>query len=244
MEKKKLKLFSLVIVVLLVSNIPFLLYLLSFRLTAFDENYYRSEFQKYGVYGQFPDSDIDRINSDLLHYLKYGKTNNLIESDFFSQREKEHLLDVKRLVQFTMRFFYIIILNIIILLAILACTAKKLFGRIKSRLIKPLSAVLIWGGALTLVHSFLLWYSAKTDFLDLFTKFHQLFFKPGSWIFDTNIVKLYNQSFFYDIAAKIVLNTLIMALIIIVIGLLLSNPKIKKYINQRKEQLKTWQENR
>ena len=244
MEKKKLKTFSLVIVILLVSNIPFLLYLLSFRLAAFDEAYYRSEFQKYGVYSQFPGKDIDEINSNLLHYLMYDKTNNFIESDFFSQREKEHLLDVKRLVQFAIRFFYIIILNIIILLAILACTAKKLFGKIKNNLIKPLSTILIWGGILTLVYSFMLWYSAKINFMDLFTKFHQLFFKPGSWIFDTNIVKLYNQSFFYDIAAKIVLNTLIMALIIIVIGLLLSNPKIKKYINQRKEQLKRWQENR
>ncbi len=236
MEEKKLKLFSRVIVILLVLNFPFLLYLLSFSLVAFDESYYRSEFQKYDVYGQFPDSDIDKINSGLLHYLRYDKTNSLIDSDFFSQREKEHLLDVKRLVQSAISFFYLVILNMAVLLAILIFTAKKLFGKIKSHLIKQLSSVLAWGGALTFLHSFMLWYSTKTDFMGLFTLFHQLFFKPGTWIFDTNIVKLYSQGFFYDIAAKIVLNTLAMAFVAVIIGLLLFyNTKIKRYIKKNRK---------
>ena len=124
MKKKRIKIFSWAIIILLIIQIPFFLYLLNFRLIAFNEGYYKSEFKKYGVYGKFPDEDINRINFGLLHYLRYDKTGNLIDSDFFNQNEKEHLLDVKKLVQSTLFFFYFIILNMVILVIVLICLIK------------------------------------------------------------------------------------------------------------------------
>ena len=212
MEKRKLLIW--VVAILLIIHIPLFLYLINFMLTAFNENYYKSEFQRYGIYDKFPNEDVGKINNDLLSYLKSDRTQNLVNIDFFNEREKEHLLDVKNLIQWFILFFYIVVFDIIILIMILACLTKK---KIK----KHIPTILIWGGALNFIGASLFYLLMKFNFDWVFTMFHKIFFKQGSWIFDTNIIELYPSGFFYDIALKIVLNALIMAFIVIIIGLYL-----------------------
>ena len=84
----KKKMLCWIIIILLIIHIPLFLYMLNFRLTAFNEDYYKSEFKKYKIYDEFPEEDINKINQDLLEYLKNDRTNSLIASDFFTQKEK------------------------------------------------------------------------------------------------------------------------------------------------------------
>lgn len=229
MVKKGLKTFSWIVIVLLIIHIPLFLYLFNFRLIVFNENYYRNEFQKYNVYGEFPAKDINKINHDLLLYLKNDKTQNRVNINFFNQKEKEHLLDVKNLIQKSILSFYIVIFDIIILVIIL-------FYLMKKKIKRYIPIILIWGGALNFIDAFIFYLLVKFNFVWIFSLFHRIFFEPGTWVFDTNIVELYPLGFFYDITAKIVLNTLIMALIVIIIGVYLYRSiKIKKYINKRKK---------
>ena len=223
MEKRKLLIW--VVAILLIIHIPLFLYLLNFMLTAFNENYYKSEFQRYGIYNKFPNEDVGKINHDLLSYLKNDKTQNLVNIDFFNERERGHLLDVKNLIHKFILFFYIAVFDIIFLIIILVYLAKK---EIK----KYIPIILIWGGVLNFVGASLFYLLIKFNFNWIFGLFHKTFFKPGSWIFDTNIVELYPSGFFYDVASKIVLNALIMAFMVIIIGLCLyksiKNKKIYK----------------
>src|SRR3989338_6397982 len=122
---KKKKVFVWVTAALLIIHIPFFLYLLNFRLIVFNENYYKGEFEKHGIYGKFPDKDIDKTNRDLLLYLKHGNAGNLIDSGFFTLEEKEHLLDVRNLVQRFILYFYIVIFDVVILSLVLFYLTKK-----------------------------------------------------------------------------------------------------------------------
>ena len=227
MKQKPKKIISLITLVILIINVPFILYLSNFKLIAFDENFYKKEFLKYNMYSEFPDKDIDKVNSDLLFYLRYDKTNDLVNIDMFNQKEGEHLLDVKKLIQKSLIFLNLMIILSIILMTILLSLNKKNF-------VKNLSSIFIFGGILTFLDALILYLLMEINFNFIFDVFHKMFFKAGTWLFSSNdsLVMLYQERIFYDILIRIVLYTLIMAIILTVIGLILI--KIKRYINKKK----------
>ena len=122
MDKKAL---ILIISTLLIIDISFLLYLLNFSNVAFDGNFYKKEFQKYDVYVKLKNYDIEKINNDVLDYLKHEKDEKLIENNFFNEREKLHLLDVKNLVQKTVKFYYFSMILVFTLLISLVFLLNK-----------------------------------------------------------------------------------------------------------------------
>ena len=85
------KLFTLIVSILMVLDVPFIIYGFNFNSVAFDEDYYKKEFSKYNVYGNLENYAIEKINSDVLNYLKNEKNNELIKNEFFNEREKIHL---------------------------------------------------------------------------------------------------------------------------------------------------------
>ena len=103
---KQSELFVKAISVLMAVLIPIILYGFNFNSIAFNRELYKEEFSKHNVYDNLKNYDIEKINDGVLNYLKNGKNNNLIENDFFNEREKRHLLDVKRLVQGVLSIFY------------------------------------------------------------------------------------------------------------------------------------------
>ena len=79
--------------------VPIILYLYSFDSIAFEEDLYKNEFLKYNVYASLNDYDIDKVNSEVIKYLKNKKGNKLIDNEFFNEREQLHLLNVKNLIK-------------------------------------------------------------------------------------------------------------------------------------------------
>lgn len=214
MNKNTKKKIIFIIAILLIIEIPFILYLFNSNLVAFNEKFYKKEFLKYNIYQKFPDKDIDAINSNLLDYLRYDKTDEYIKIDLFNQEEKEHLLDVKNLIQKSMIFLNTLIILVIILIAALFLIDKKKF-------IRKLSLAFIWGGIITLIDALCFALLIKINFNFIFTLFHKLFFKQGTWLFEagSNIIKLYPSEFFSDIALHIATKTLILAFIFTIMGL-------------------------
>ena len=144
----------LIISILLIIDIQFILYLSNFNSLGFDENFYRAEFQKYGVYENLDGYDIEKINTDVLDYLRYGK--GLIENDFFNEREKEHLLDVKNLIQKTIKFYYFsIILFFLLLVSLISLLNKNI------KIIKYLGMIFLISGLLTFLDAFVFFYNGK-----------------------------------------------------------------------------------
>ena len=125
MDKKNKNLLILIISALLIIDTSFFLYLFNFKNISFDENFYKKEFQKYNVYGKLQAYDVEKINNEVLNYLKSEKEQKLIQNNFFSQREKEHFLDVKNLVQKTVRFYYFSFVLFFILLISLVFLLDK-----------------------------------------------------------------------------------------------------------------------
>lgn len=210
MDKKTKKGLILAIIILLVLNIPLILYLVNFRSVAFSENFYKKEFLKYNIYNEFPEDDIEVINSNLLTYLRYDKTDDYVKIDLFDEREKEHLLDVKDLVQKVLIFLNIMIILFIILVFVLFFTDKKDF-------VKNLSLAMIWGGIVTFLDAFAFFILVRLNFSSLFDTFHKTFFVDGSWLFDegSDMVTMYTSQFFYDATLNIIVRTLAIAFILL-----------------------------
>ena len=82
MDYKNLAL--LIISAAMVLLVPIMLYGRSFDSVAFNGDFYRKEFLKYGVYNNLPNYDIGSTNNEVLNYLQGGKRSSLIKNNFFN----------------------------------------------------------------------------------------------------------------------------------------------------------------
>ena len=211
---KKKRIIIIAIIILLVLFISDILYLVSFNLNAYDERFYSKEFTKYDVYGEFPGKDIDRINSELLLYIK-GKKDEY-NTELFNDNEIEHMEDVRDLIHGLNIYYYFAMVFCVLLFVALFFLNKK-------RFFKNVAAVLFFSGAFSLVFVILLLVWVWIDFSSIFTVFHRAFFPQGGWMFaaSDNIIKLYPSGLFYDIAKKIFISVVFYGNILILGGILL-----------------------
>lgn len=108
----------------------------------------------------------------------------------FNEREVNHMLDVKKVVQAILPLFY---LNLLIL-GISALLAWR--GGWKAALLSGLA----WGGWLTAALIALLGTLAALSFWQFFTAFHGLFFSGDSWLFlySDTLIRLFPLRFWQD----------------------------------------------
>jgi len=203
-----------IILIILILNLIMIVYLISFSLNAFNERFYKKEFNKYNIYREFPDKDIEKINSELLLYLKDKRDD--FNTELFNEEEINHLKDVKLLIQ-KLNIFYYLIWTILILLIVI------LFSLDKRRFSKNLSVILFFSGLLTLFSVIILFISVKLNFSGVFTAFHHISFPKGGWLFSSsdNIIKLYPSGFFYDMAKRIFISIFLYGNILILAAILL-----------------------
>lgn len=181
--------------------IPFLILLLSFRLVVFDIDFYKSEFEKHGIYERF-DKEADSAVENLIAYMKSG----IPLSDFFNEKEKLHMADVKAIVQ--KLFISLYILSCIILLSLLYNRTyffKSLF----------------YGGILTLIIIPLFFIFAYTSFDFIFYKFHEVSFSNDFWKLNPevdNLKALMPDGFFYDALLRIFFISSVISVLFILFG--------------------------
>lgn len=215
MNNKKI---MIIILIILILNLIISIYLTSFNLNAFNKRFYKEEFKKYNVYGEFPDKDIDKINSEILLYLKDKKDD--FSKELFSQKEIEHFKDVRLLIQKINIFYYLILIISILLIIILFLLNKRHF-------LKNFSLILFFSGLLTLFTVIILLILVKLNFDSVFTIFHHIFFPQGGWLFSSsdNIIKLYPSEIFNDMAKNIFISIIFYGNILIGVGILLFKTK-------------------
>ncbi len=215
MNFKNRKIIKCVLIILLVLNAHFILYLFNFKIFIFNENFYKKEFQKYGIYSELKGYDVEKANNDVLEYFK--NKDILIKNDFFNEREKMHLKDVKYLIRQILFAFYFSIILFLILSILLAMLNKNI-----KMLIKNFGVVLLFSGLLVLFEGFIFWLMLKLNFNFAFELMHKTFFMAGTYIFNPSFEKitiLYPQEFFYDIAVNIAINTLVFSFFLFLAGL-------------------------
>ena len=212
MEHKRL--FVSTISVLIALIVPLIICLYNFNSVVFDDNFYKKEFLKYDVYETLGDYDIESINNDVLDYLAHGKSDELIENDFFNEREKKHLLDVKTIIQETLMMYYFSITLFILFFISLAFLMELNFKNIAKRLL----IIALSGSSLNFLVGVLLFFLSNSNFNFVFDAFHKTFFNAGTFIFNPafeNIVALYPQNLFLDALISTIFGAIITSMAIL-----------------------------
>ncbi len=197
------KIIQCIILTFLFASALIAIFGLSFRLAAFDEDFYKKEFAKYGVYENLREHDVESINKGVLDYL-LREDSKLIAGNFFNEREKDHLLDVKLVIRKFLSIYYASIFFffalILILLALISYDLKKSLSLI--------SKIILSAALSTIFLALVLFFASFSGFENVFQEFHEIFFMPGTFLFNPSlekIVVLYPENIFFDLLTRIIL---------------------------------------
>lgn len=210
---KRSELFVKAISVLMIALVPIILFGFNFNSIAFDRSLYKEEFSKYNVYNNLKNYDVEKINDEVLNYLKNGKSKDIIENDFFNEREKQHLLDVKGLVQGVLSIFYFSAALFLLLIIALFLLMNFNFRGISRKLL----IILTFGSLLALLGAGLIYLLPTLNFDFVFDAFHKTFFSSGTYLFNPefeSIVVLYPENLFLDLLVRIIFSIIFSSVIL------------------------------
>ena len=181
--------------------------LLNFRLLATSDNFYQKEFAQLGVYNVLEKNTARVQSKNLIDYLCCsGK----LDTEFFTERERLHLTDVKALIK---QAQLLLLINLVLVITIsLALLLKKkqeaLFSAIKTGAIVGIGAI------------FILAVSSLINFDFLFVKFHLISFSNDLWLLppESNLIKLFPQRFFQDLANRVAAQSIMMLILVFVVA--------------------------
>lgn len=176
--------------------------LLNFRFIVFNERYYNKEFTKLGIKNIFQENDLKSRLSNLLNFFKDKEDLN---SGFFNQKERLHLVDVKKLINYSFKVLYSSLILMILFLIIIR--DKRLILNI-----------LVYGPSSAVLLILLLFLIFSLNFSYAFLNFHLITFSNNYWQLNPETDKLivmFPEEFFYDITIKILFNGLITSLILL-----------------------------
>ncbi len=203
-----------------------LLLLTDIQMIAFDKDYYEKQYEKYHV---AEDIGIDMPNlmiatEEMLNYLDEGRDNldfqmpiKGVQQEFFTERDKLHMIDVKNLfVQGKLirniAFWYCILF--------VAVVCYKMKGRRKK-----FSKLFIYTFVAGIIPIIALIILMNIDFYKYFTIFHEIFFNNDLWQLypSDRLINMYPEAFFSDIAFKIAfyyIGELVLLLVLGIIGII------------------------
>ncbi|MDP7140833.1 MAG: DUF1461 domain-containing protein [Candidatus Woesearchaeota archaeon] len=202
------------LVLLLSVNLALLILLVNFNFMVFNESYYIEQFRKNDVYSKVPEAE--QVLDNVFVFFE-GKE---LSSEFFEEKEILHMKDVKRLIERGSYLLYSLVGSFLILVVVLIKTTNR------NKVVKYLGFSLIAGGSIVIGVSLLLW---LFDFSSLFTNFHLIFFPQGNWMFpsESMLIGLFPKAFFYDISFRIFRNSVITAVLLMIVGMFFVIPKRK-----------------
>ncbi|MDD5254012.1 MAG: TIGR01906 family membrane protein [Candidatus Nanoarchaeia archaeon] len=191
-------------------------FLLAFQFEIFNLKFYEKEFIKNNVYDKFGKEQTLEQTNNLIDYFN-GKY-KVLGGDFFNDKEKVHLEDVKFLINLATSLFYLSFLAIVLYVIFLFKTDQKE----KLRASISAASFLIIFVVLLLIFS---------NFSALFLDFHKILFTNDLWLLnplEDNLIVMFPAGFFYDIFLEIILDALIITLTLILINTkILNNVKFK-----------------
>ncbi len=198
---------NVLLTILFIALLPILFLFTDVQIVAFDRDYYRTQYENYNI-SQAMDIEMpELINSTnkLLLYME-GKRDTLdFETqfnngvrEFFSERDKLHMVDVKQLFSKGRMLRNIAAFYILFFLFYLYKTSKDW----KKKLAKY-NIIAFIAGILPIIALILL---MNTDFNKYFTIFHEMFFNNDLWLLEPaqdTLINMFPESFFADTAFRI-----------------------------------------
>lgn len=228
------KIFRSMLYIVSVLVLPLLILLTSMELITFNVNYYKAEYEKHDISKKLSieESDLMDSTAKLLDYLRDDRKDldfktkiDGKEQDFFSSRDKMHMIDVKNLFIIG-RIIRNVIFIVLLLISAIFIYNKKIRFDIGNFLLT--SSIV---GVLPIVILVIL---INIDFYKYFTIFHEIFFTNDLWLLDPNadrLVNIFPESFFFDTAIKIIMYYLIVQLVLFILSMVFKY--FKKQVNAR-----------
>lgn len=193
---------------------------------AFDRGYFNQQYEKYQIPQSIgiSKSDLMVATDNLLNYID-GKREDLnfqmtikgVQQEFFSERDKLHMIDVKNLfVQGKL------IRNVAFIYCLLFSVAFYFIAKNRRKVFSKLMIYTFVGGLIPIL---ILGILMSIDFYKYFTIFHEIFFNNDLWQLEPakdRLINMYPEAFFSDIAFKIVfyyIGELVLLLIVGIVGL-------------------------
>ncbi|NLK35017.1 MAG: TIGR01906 family membrane protein [Gracilibacteraceae bacterium] len=204
-----MKTVNMILAALFVVLVPLAMLLTNVQLVAYDRNYYRDEYDKYDIPEHIGMSMNNLMESTekLILYLENKRDDlnfkaqfNHGEEEFFSHRDKLHMIDVKGLFV-KGRIFRDI--SLVYIAAYILFLIRK--GRNKNQL-RKLARHGIAIFAAGIVPVIVLIVLMKIDFYRYFTIFHEIFFSNDLWLLNPatdRLINIFPQDFFTDMAFSI-----------------------------------------
>lgn len=200
------------------------------QLFAFNRNFYASEYAKYNVKDDVGVSEQTLTNATdrLLGYLEgsYDSLDMEMEQSaeqYYTQREKDHMVDVKLLYQNARAFMvwaYVLGAAAICISWLLTKDKKRIFKAAFLGISAAMAAFVVLG----------IW--AAVDFNHFWISFHRLFFTNDLWILDPSVsfmIRMFPQAFFFDLVIAILALFFVIILVAwIIVGVLGKKNKTKK----------------
>ncbi len=170
-----------------------------------DMGYFQREYKKYNVLEKvhMQEEDLLFVTEQMMSYLKGNRQDLSIETiidgekkEFFNEKEKAHMQDVKALFLKAQLFRKI---GIVICLLI---TGFMVWKKEKMLLLQTIRASMLCLVLVTAVTAFVI----STNFNQYFTLFHKIFFSNDLWLLDPQTDRLINivpEPFFIDTSIRI-----------------------------------------
>jgi len=201
--------------ILLIIAVPFLVFLVMLNFYGFDNNFYREKFLEYGVSHNVPNSG--SLHEKVINFIK-GESNELPNE--FNERERQHLLDVRKIIRAAAILLYAAAFLFIFLLIFSSLKLKS-----SSCIMGFTGKALFLGGILTIILAAAAFFMISFGFSSTFESFHQLLFQKGTYLFDPAnemIVNLYPEQLFRDIGARVSKGVILSSALVILLGIILS----------------------
>lgn len=201
------KIGKLLLVSLFIISIPIVFLFTDVQLVSTDLNFYNAEYNKYNIKEniKIQEEELISVTENLLDYIKGTRDNLDFEAyyggekkEFFSSRDKEHMIDVKNI-------FYLgeIVRNI----ALVYIVGFKIFAIFRmKKWKKALSKYVVFSSIVGLLPILILILLMNIDFNKYFTIFHEIFFTNDLWLLnpaEDMLVNIFPESFFSDTAFRI-----------------------------------------
>lgn len=198
----------------------------SFEIAAYsDFGWYEKEYEKYGVLYdlEMEMTDAMAVTEEMMDYLRGNREDLVVhtvvdgeEREFFNDREKAHMIDVKNLFiggLWLRRGAVLLLIVAVVLLIWMKADWKRILP--KSFLISMGSLIGVTAGAGILFMS---------DFNKYFTIFHEIFFDNDLWLLDPDtdlLIRMLPEGFFADMVVRIGIIFLVLMVSLLVISIVM-----------------------
>ena len=207
------------LIIFLTSIILFFLILLSaLNFVIFDKSFYEKEFEKNKIYEKFGKEKTLSERDALLDYFKNNE--KIINSDFYNEKEKQHLFDVKNLMILSRTAVYLSFFILVILFLLV-------FLKYKNDFLEIISKIFVFS-AIVLFSFSLIAFFMQNYFSRIFYDFHLIFFSNNLWLLNPvtdNLINLFPEKFFFDAVARIIYVVLLFGVLFFLGGIFLKNSR-------------------